>query len=577
MLLRKTSLLVSLLLLASFSAMNAQIKKSTRELVPRGTGRLESPLEAARHVNPANAEGLEVKQDLPLRKPVLKGLGAMRALPVPVVITGKSVVGPGAGDSGFNGLDHFDQRNADNGNQFNVEPPDQAMGVNNAQVFESVNDAFAVYDHNGNILAGPTSSNTFFGLPSAFVRPAGPFGPELTDPRIIFDHDTQRWFAIVLELDIDPATGAFLGASHILIAVSQTPDATGMFNFFSIDVTDPGFGLCPCFGDQPLLGANEDGIYISTNQFSFTAGFQTALVLATDKRRLANNSPGPLVAFQGLTQGEGPGFSVHPAMNMDTMSSNVNGGTEFFLSSLDFTGTADDRITVWAMTNTSSLRTNTPTVNLDNVVIQTEIYGQPPAATQKAGATPLGSALGFPLELLDSNDDRMNEVFESRGKLFGAVNTIIVGKGAPRVGIAWFEIKPGSAISPLTAHVVHQGYVAVANANVLFPSIAINSNGQGAMGFTLSGPGFFPSFAYMRLSTTGAGSVVHLVAPGFLPEDGFSGYPTFGGNGVARWGDYGFAAVAPNGDVWVAGEYIPNRPRVRLANWGTWIEMVDID
>jgi len=266
------------------------------------------------------------------------------------------------------------------------------MGVNDAQVFESVNDAFAVYDHNGNILAGPTSSNTFFGLPSAFVRPSGPFGPELTDPRIIFDHDTQRWFAVVLELEIDPVTRVFLNTSHILIAVSQTPDATGMFNFFSIDVTDPGFGLCPCFGDQPLLGANEDGIYVSTNQFSFAAGFQTALVLATDKRRLANNTPGPLVALQGLTQAEGPGFSVHPAMNIDTMSSNANGGTEFFLSSLDFTGTADDRITVWAMTNTSSLRTNTPTVTLDNVVIQTEIYGQPPAATQKAGAFRVRSA-----------------------------------------------------------------------------------------------------------------------------------------------------------------------------------------
>jgi hypothetical protein len=268
---------------------------------------------------------------------------------------------------------------------------------------------------------------------------------------------------------------------------------------------------------------------------------------------------------------------VHPALNTSTSGSNVNGGTEFFLSSLDFTGTADDRITVWALTNTSSLRGNAPTLNLNNVVIQTEIYGQPPNAKQKSGPTPLGTLLGSPLELLASNDDRMNEVYFSRGKLFGAVNTIILGATAPRVGIAWFEIKPSKTISPLTAHVVHQGYVAVNNENVLFPSMAINGNGQGVMGFSLSGPDFFPSFAYVRMSTGGAGNTVHLVAPGFLPEDGFSGYPTFGGNGVARWGDYGFAAVAPNGDVWTAGEYIPNRPRVLLANWGTWIEMVDID
>jgi hypothetical protein len=104
--------------------------------------------------------------------------------------------------------------------------------------------------------------------------------------------------------------------------------------------------------------------------------------------------------------------------------------------------------------------------------------------------------------------------------------------------------------------------------------MAINSDGEGVMGFTLSGPDFFPSFAYVLMSTGGAGANVHLVAPGFAPEDGFSGYPPFG-TGVASWGDYGFAAVEPDGDdVWVAGEYIPNRPRTAAANWGTWIERV---
>jgi hypothetical protein len=570
---RKISAVVSLLLLTSFCLLPAQVRQSTRQLVPMGSGQLETPSRATGNFDSANAQGLEVKQNLRLEKPILHGLAPLRSLPTPVV-AGQPVVGPAPGDTGFNGLDHADQRLADQGNQFSVEPPDQAMGVNATQVFEGVNDALAVYDHAGNILAGPTASNKFFGLPSAFVRPSGPFGPDLTDPRIIFDRDTQRWFLTVVEIDVNPKTGAFRHQSHILLAVSATSDATGLFNFFSIDVTDPGFGLCPCVGDQPLLGSNADGIYISTNQFSFTHGFQTALILATDKHRLAANTPGEIVSLQGLTQAEGPGFSVHPAMNANAASSNINGGTEFFLSSLDFNGTADDRITVWALTNTFSLRTNAPTLKLDNVVIQTEIYGQPPSAIQKAGPTPLGTGLGFPEELLASNDDRMNEVYFSQGELFGAVNTLILGPTAPRVGIAWFEIKPSTTIAPLTAHVVQQGYVAVDNENVLFPSMAINSDGEGVMGFTLSGPDFFPSFAYVLMSTAGAGATVHLVAPGFAPEDGFSGYPPFG-TGVASWGDYGFAAVEPDGDdVWVAGEYIPNRPRTAAANWGTWIERV---
>jgi hypothetical protein len=572
---RKTFFLASLLLLTTLPALQAEIKQSTRTLVPMGTGKLEPPSQATGAAESRSAQGLEIKREMQLEKPVFRGLAALRQLPTPAA-KGKPVVGPGAGDTGFNGLDHFDQRNADHGNQFSTEPPDQALGVNGAQVFEAVNDALAVYDRNGNILAGPTSTDKFFGQNSEFVRPNGPFGPFVSDPRIIFDSDTQRWFVTVLEIDTNPTTGAFLTKSHIFLAVSQTADATGLFFLFSIDVTDTGFGACPCLGDQPLLGANEDGIFISTNQFAFSnSSFQTALILATDKRRLALNTLGPVVGFQGLTQAEGPGFSVHPAFGENTAASGLNGGTEYFLSSLDFTATADDRITVWALTNTSSLRGSTPTLSLNNVVIQTEIYGQPPNAPQKSGPTPLGTSLGAALELLASNDDRMNEVYFSQGKLFGAVNTIIVGATAPRVGIAWFEIKPSSTILPLTAHVVHQGYVAVDNENVLFPSIAINSKGQGVMGFTLSGPDFFPSFAYILLSTGGAGAKIHLVAPGSAPEDGFSGYATFGGNGVARWGDYGFAAVAPDGDVWIGGEYSPNRPRTSLANWGTWIEQVE--
>lgn len=572
---RKTSLLASLLLLTTLPALQAETKQSIRKLVPIGTGKLEPPSLATGVPESRSALGLETKRDMELHKPLLRGFAPLKSLPTPAA-KGKPVVGPAAGDTGFNGLDHFDQRNADNGNQFSTEPPDQGMGVNATQVFEAVNDALAVYDRSGNLLAGPTAINKFFGLPSEIIRPSGPFGPFLSDPRIIFDHDTQRWFLTVLEIDTNSSTGAFLNASHILIAVSQSADATGAFFLFSIDVTDPSFGACPCLGDQPLLGENEDGLFLSTNQFSFSTGsFQTALLLATDKHRLALNSPGPLVAFQGLTLAESLAFSVHPANGENTAASAPNGGTEYFLSSLDFTGTADDRIAVWAMTNTASLLGNTPTLTLNNVVIQTEIYGQPPSATQKSGPTPLGTSLGEPLELLDTDDDRMNEVFFSQGKLFGAVNTIIVGPTAPRAGIAWFEIKPSTTIFPLTAKVVHQGYVAVDHENVMYPSIAINSKGQGVMGFSLSGPDFFPSFAYMVLNTSGAGAKIHLVAPGFAPEDGFSGYVAFGGNGVARWGDYGFAAVAPDGDVWCAGEYIPNRPRTQLANWGTWIEQVE--
>ena len=78
------------------------------------------------------------------------------------------------------------------------------------------------------------------------------------------------------------------------------------------------------------------------------------------------------------------------------------------------------------------------------------------------------------------------------------------------------------------AHILNQGYVAVNGENVLFPSIAVNRSGFGAMAFTLSGPDFFPSAAYVRFGFGRALGPIHITGPGALPEDGFSGYKALG-------------------------------------------------
>jgi hypothetical protein len=46
----------------------------------------------------------------------------------------------------FDGLNHRDQRTANGGNQFSIEPPDQGLCAGNGFVMESVNDVLRVYD-----------------------------------------------------------------------------------------------------------------------------------------------------------------------------------------------------------------------------------------------------------------------------------------------------------------------------------------------------------------------------------------------------------------------------------------------
>jgi hypothetical protein len=329
------------------------------------------------------------------------------------------------------------------------------------------------------------------------------------------------------------------------------------------------------------MGANQDGLFLEVNEYSTTTGhFVTAQVIALHKKALANGSSTVGSAgFDDLVQDGGPGFSVQPAIPATGQSTSANNGTEYFVSSLDFNGTVDNRLTIWAMTNTKSLANASPNVSFRHKVFTVTAYAQPPAATQKPGTRPLGSSLGEPLEKLETNDDRLQQVYYANGKLYTALNTaiLVTGGGSPKAGIAYFILSPTATSTSVSATVAKQGYITVAGQHVMFPSLAVSNGGAGVIGFSMSGPSYFPSTAYVTVSGTTIGGSVHLAAPGKAPEDGFSGYRAFGGDGVARWGDYSAAFVSPGGQVWFAAEYIPDpnvRPRTQFTNWGTFISRV---
>jgi len=77
--------------------------------------------------------------------------------------------------------------------------------------------------------------------------------------------------------------------------------------------------------------------------------------------------------------------------------------------------------------------------------------------------------------------------------------------------------------------------------------------------------------AFTTLSATYGAGDIQLGGAGSAPEDGFSGYPQFGGAGVARWGDYSAAVADTDNSIWMATEWIPDTPRTEYTNWGTFI------
>ncbi|MCX6631302.1 MAG: hypothetical protein NTW28_27130 [Candidatus Solibacter sp.] len=208
----------------------------------------------------------------------------VRAAHVPSV-AGNAIAATNPGFAGVAGLTHADQRLAGTGTfvntQFSLEPPDQGVCVGGGFVIEAVNTAMRIRNAGGVALTGPIALNQFFGLAPEITgrTTATPvYGDFTSDPKCYWDRDTRSFYLTLLQGDVVPGTGDFTGKSSVMIAVSQTPDPTGVWNIYRIDTTNdgtngtPSHPNCPCLGDQPLIGADANGFYISTNEFPwFTA------------------------------------------------------------------------------------------------------------------------------------------------------------------------------------------------------------------------------------------------------------------------------------------------------------------
>jgi uncharacterized membrane protein len=97
--------------------------------------------------------------------------------------------------------------------------------------------------------------NDFWKVPPATLL-GGQIDPRataLSDPKILYDNATGRWFSSIINL-------ANIG--NVLFAISATNDPTGNWTIYSIQST--GY----LFLDQPIMGLSDDKLVISINAFN---------------------------------------------------------------------------------------------------------------------------------------------------------------------------------------------------------------------------------------------------------------------------------------------------------------------
>jgi hypothetical protein len=441
----------------------------------------------------------------------------------------------------FNGVSSRDSQFTNYEQKF--EPPDQGLCKGNGFVLEAVNSAYSIYSTTGKSLRGPFNINDLFNVG----------GKEFTsDPRCWFDPATQTWFATILFLN-DAST-----ASSQLIAVRHNPDPRGLWNEYSIDTTDPGGNGCPCFADQPRLGIDQTNLYITADEFSILGPqFNGAEMWAIDKADLVAGVTTPhFVHFANLQIGGQ--LTLAPVPALSTGKPNA----EYFLSSLDFNGTGDNRIGVWAMTNRDQVGAGGTPV-LSSTVISSEAYAIPPPAPQK-GAT----------SKLDSGDDRMQQTEFVGGTVWGELTTAVQpsGDSSVRAGGAWFRVKPKLGAAGISgASIVRQGYIDSAGRYELYPAVQPDAAGNAAVVFTQTSTTRFPSAAYATLE---AGS--SKFGPPVVAASGNGPYD----KNATRWGDYSFAVPDDTSDsAWFATEYIPPKSSQTtngVRNWGTRVFKVPL-
>jgi hypothetical protein len=532
----------------------------------------------------------------------------------------------------FNGLNHRQQRLANGGNQFSIEPPDQALCVGNGFVVEATNSVLRVFDTNGTALTAVQALNPFFGYAAAINRTTGAVGADVIDPICHYDPDNNRFVVAITTLHHVGTTNAFNGRNTIDVAVSNTGDPTGSWTIYYIPAQNDGTegtpdhgctldGVTPgpCFQDYPHIGADRNGIYITTNEYDlFGPNFNASQVFALSKAQLAAHPASISVTLVENLHVDGlPGFTVWPATSPVGNYSSDRNGTEYFLSTIadvcPMAYCTARRIGLFAVTNTASLNSATPALGITSRTINSQTYVDPPKANQKPGDFPLGQCINdttIPTvfgpgcwQLFfnppapahdeveshpDASDTRMQQTWYANGMLWGSAATGVLVNGQLKAGVAWFAVSPKiNGAGKVEGQVKNQGYLALANNNLTYPAIAIGANGRGVIAFTVVGADHYPSAGYAPIDARGSAGAIHVAAEGLGPTDGFTSYKAFVRDPPrTRWGDYG-AAVTDGTSIWIASEYIAQTctlaqyltgaigscggTRTSLGNWATRI------
>ncbi len=491
--------------------------------------------------------------------------------------------------STFDSLD-FDDNVFNTGSVF--IPPDSSGAAGPDHVVSVTNVSIQFHAKDGTVLLGATGSSlsAFF---TALSCPPMP-GNFTFDPKVIYDQHADRFLVVTMERE-DVGFGDPMDDSRILLAVSDDSDPTGTWYCTTI-ASKLMIGGLDRWADYPGFAVDEEAIYITANMFAFSVGggvFAATRLWAVDKGEGSSGFYDGGVAAISLLDPYGASAdcltlspfcgTTQPAHVYGVPSTSApNIGTWLSLFS-GLTAFSTEFMQVMRLDDPFG----TPTFLGPEFVSMGDI-------DDLAGVLPDAPQMGS-VETIETNDRRTLDSVWRDDSLY-VTTTIDPETGDPNAGEAtahWVHMDTSVLTgSPPPIARVDQGDVGgddiAAGTHTFFPSIAVNSAGDVAIGFSASAATIFPSAAYAVHTAGDASGTIRgsvSLAPGVASYirtfDDVAFPPCATPPAENRWGDYSATVVDPTDQCfWIFNEYAlatgtptaggcNGRPATEDGRWGT--------
>lgn len=407
--------------------------------------------------------------------------------------------------------------------------PPNANGASGIEHYvEIVNGRYAVYDKmTGSVLSSSTDRDFWSGGGISLAA-----GIEVSDPRVLFDPLSQRWFAS--GLDLQRSTFA---ENRLLLGISKTANPLEGWNTIAFD-PDP---LTSYFSDFPTIGINADGVYLGANFFEIGAAASVGkTVISIPKLDLLSASPTVLnrTGFSLLPSSTGV-LTLQPVVSFDASVTK-----EYLLSQAPL---ISRQLRITGITNVEGPGPAAlgPTTN-----ISVPAYSPTGGLLQPDGTTTLKNI-----------DNRLGAmVYEVNGIMYAVQVTQVAGRSA----IRWYRIAAATGL------LLESGTLSEPGVDYSFPSIAANESGIVMIGFNKSSATEFVS-SYAVAGETLSGVTTFGIP--LLLKAGVANYHYFPVNGFSRWGDFSSINVDPADPnvFWTNQEFV-SAPDV----WSTQITAIRV-